>query len=192
MAVYGYCRVSTLAQAEDGESLDAQRRQILGRAMQEGWTIEHIFIERGVSAAKPFAEREEGASLLASPACNPAMSSWPPSSTGCSGRRSMRSRPAIAFGARASRSAAGPGRRRGDVSGNGTAGLFMKIAAAFADFERDRLRERIRDVKEDQRKRGLHLGGRKPFGFRITDDRRLVPDPSEQTAIARMRELRQT
>jgi DNA invertase Pin-like site-specific DNA recombinase len=80
----------------------------------------------------------------------------------------------------------------GDVTSNGVAGLFMKIAAAFAEFERDRLRERIRDVKQDQRKRGLHLGGHRPFGYRVDADRRLVPDPKEQAAIARIKELRRT
>jgi DNA invertase Pin-like site-specific DNA recombinase len=48
MAVYGYCRVSTLAQVEDGESLAVQRRQIQGRAMQEGWTLDEVFVERAV------------------------------------------------------------------------------------------------------------------------------------------------
>jgi hypothetical protein len=52
------------------------------------------------------------------------------------------------------------------------------------------LRERICDVKTDQRKRGLHLGGHRPFGYRVDADRRLVPDPTEQAAIARMKELR--
>ena len=32
MAIYGYCRVSTLKQADEGESLDVQRRQIEGYA----------------------------------------------------------------------------------------------------------------------------------------------------------------
>ncbi len=31
----------------------------------------------------------------------------------------------------------------GDVTGNGMAGLFMKVAAAFAEFERDRVAERV-------------------------------------------------
>jgi putative DNA-invertase from lambdoid prophage Rac len=65
----------------------------------------------------------------------------------------------------------------GDVTGNGMAGLFMKIAAAFAEFERDRLRERIRDVKQDQRKRGLHLGGHRPFGYRVDADRGVDAPP---------------
>jgi putative DNA-invertase from lambdoid prophage Rac len=35
VAVYGYCRVSTLRQANEGGSLDVQRRQI------EGYSLMH-------------------------------------------------------------------------------------------------------------------------------------------------------
>ncbi len=61
--VFGYARVSTDAQAEDGESLDVQRRQLEGWAMQHGRAIDAVHIEAGVSGAVPFAERPEGGKL---------------------------------------------------------------------------------------------------------------------------------
>jgi DNA invertase Pin-like site-specific DNA recombinase len=42
MAVYGYCRVSTDRQADEGESLDVQRRKLEGYAMQQGWTLDRV------------------------------------------------------------------------------------------------------------------------------------------------------
>ena len=33
--------------------------------MQEGWTIDEVFVERGVSGSKPFGDREQGSALLA-------------------------------------------------------------------------------------------------------------------------------
>ena len=36
MSVYGYCRVSTLRQANEGESLEVQQRQIEGYATCTG------------------------------------------------------------------------------------------------------------------------------------------------------------
>ena len=47
MAVYGYARVSTLTQAREGESLEAQKRQILSYAISKGLELgeESIFIE---------------------------------------------------------------------------------------------------------------------------------------------------
>jgi DNA invertase Pin-like site-specific DNA recombinase len=63
--VWGYCRVSTIAQADDGESLDVQRRQISGYATMQGLTVTRTFTERGVSGAKPLADRPQGSALLA-------------------------------------------------------------------------------------------------------------------------------
>src|SRR5580765_5812904 len=65
MPVYGYARVSTVRQAEEGESLGVQQRQIAGYAMTLGLTVEHVYVERGVSGSKPLAERPEGTALLA-------------------------------------------------------------------------------------------------------------------------------
>jgi DNA invertase Pin-like site-specific DNA recombinase len=65
-----------------------------------------------------------------------------------------------------------------------------------AESERDRIRGRVLETKADQRRRGRHLGGYRPFGFRIEkgeDDIRggqLVPDEREQAAIAEMRALK--
>jgi putative DNA-invertase from lambdoid prophage Rac len=68
--------------------------------------------------------------------------------------------------------------------------LFLTIAAAFAEAERDRIRERVSQSKADQKKRGRYLGGIVPFGFRRGDDGELVPHAAEQQAIREIRRLR--
>jgi putative DNA-invertase from lambdoid prophage Rac len=55
----------------------------------------------------------------------------------------------------------------GDIAGNGLSKLFLTIAAAFAEAERDRIRERVGQSKADQKRRGRYLGGLRPFGFRL-------------------------
>src|SRR5215213_11625507 len=65
MATYGYCRVSTAAQASEGESLEVQRRQLEGWAHMHALVLDRVFVERGVSGSVPLAERPEGAALLA-------------------------------------------------------------------------------------------------------------------------------
>ena len=51
-------------------------------------------------------------------------------------------------------------------------------------------RQRIRATKEVQKKRGKYRGGVPPFGFTYDDDRRkLVPIPSQQKALRRIRKL---
>lgn len=67
----------------------------------------------------------------------------------------------------------------GDIAGNGLSKLFLTIAAAFAEVERDRIRERVATVKADQKARGRYLGGKLPFGFRVDPSGALVPHKEE-------------
>jgi hypothetical protein len=62
-----------------------------------------------------------------------------------------------------------------------------------AENERDRIRERIREVNSDRAAHGMFNGGRRTFGFDIDGigkDRRLVPNAREQAALARGQALR--
>jgi putative DNA-invertase from lambdoid prophage Rac len=78
----------------------------------------------------------------------------------------------------------------GDISGNGMSKLFLTIAASFAEAERDRIRERISQVKADQKARGRYLGGTVPFGYRRGESGELVPHEIEQEAIREIAALR--
>jgi DNA invertase Pin-like site-specific DNA recombinase len=68
----------------------------------------------------------------------------------------------------------------GDVTSNGgnmvsKFKLTFTILAAVAEAERDRIRGRITEAEQDQRRRGLHLGGKMQFGFTLGANRMLVP-----------------
>jgi putative DNA-invertase from lambdoid prophage Rac len=80
----------------------------------------------------------------------------------------------------------------GDVTGNGVSKLVFTILSAVAEAERDRTRERIQEVKKDQRDRGRYLGGTTPFGYRLGEGGELIDDPDRQRAIKRMRRLRRS
>jgi DNA invertase Pin-like site-specific DNA recombinase len=58
-----------------------------------------------------------------------------------------------------------------DVSGNGIARLFLTIVSAFAEFERNRIGERIRATKQAQKARSEFLGSKSPFGWRLAKGR---------------------
>ena len=77
----------------------------------------------------------------------------------------------------------------GDVTGNGVSRLVFTILSAVAEAERARIRERIADVKRDQRSRGRFLGGRRPFGYRVTDEGVLEPCEEERKALSAMRRM---
>ena len=59
----------------------------------------------------------------------------------------------------------------------------MTIAAAFAEAERERIRERIGQVNADQKARGRYLGGKVPYSFRRGDAGEFIEYEAEQQAI---------
>ena len=186
MAVYGYCRVSTLRQASEGESLDVQRRQIEGYVHMHGLLLEDVIVEEGVSGSIPVVERPAGGALFARLASGDII---------ISPKLDRLFRSALD-----ALTVVDDLRRRGvglhlldlggDISGNGMSKLFLTIAAAFAEAERDRIRERISQVKADQKARGRYLGGILPFGFRRGDAGELVPVDADQAVIREMVALR--
>jgi putative DNA-invertase from lambdoid prophage Rac len=186
MAVYGYVRVSTDRQADEGESLDVQRRKLEGYAMQNGWALDTVFVERGVSGSTPIDERPAGAQLLA--ALQPGDIVLTPKLDRMF--RSALDALRVLEQLKAGEVALHMLDLGGDVTGNGISKLVFTILSAVAEAERDRIRERIRDVKGDQRARGRYLGGTVPFGWAIGADGELVEVPAQQAAVRRMIALR--
>jgi DNA invertase Pin-like site-specific DNA recombinase len=186
--VYGYCRVSTLAQADASESLDVQERTIAGYVQMHAFTLDQVFIERGVSGSKPLADRTEGAKLQAL---------LQPGDTVITPKLDRMFRSAVDALAMLGRfKAMGVSLHMidlgGDVTSNGgnmVSKLTFTILAAVAEAERDRIRERIIEAKADQRRRGRHLGGVVQFGYMLGPDKVLVPDPHQQRAIRRAKAL---
>jgi putative DNA-invertase from lambdoid prophage Rac len=184
--VWGYARVSTVMQADEGESLDVQQRTIAGYAQMHGMAVEKVYVERGVSGSKPLGDRPQGAALLAA---------LKPGDTVITPKLDRMFRSALdALDVLAKLKASGISLHMidlgGDTTGNGVSKLVFTILSAVAEAERDRTRERITEVKANQRKRGRYLGGTVPFGFKVGDDGDLVPVPDQQKAIETMRRLR--
>ena len=81
-----------------------------------------------------------------------------------------------------------------DLPGPGTVFLetnwkFVK-AVRVGEAERDRIVQRILDVKRDQKRRGRHLGGKRPFGFKMQADGSLIEDEREQAAIGKIKTMK--
>lgn len=179
MSVFGYCRVSTDRQANDGESLAVQQRQLEGYAMMHGLELTRVFVEEGVSGSLPIIDRPQGAAL---------MSVLQPGDKILAAKLDRMFRSALdALTTVETLKEKGVQLHLldlgGDVLGNGLSKLFLTVAAAFAEAERDRIRERIAQVKADQKKRGRYLGGRPPFGFRVTGEGEIVADPEQQAGV---------
>ena len=61
---WAYIRVSTDHQRDSGISLDEQQRKIEARCIENGWSLEHVYVDAGISGSTPLARRPEGARLL--------------------------------------------------------------------------------------------------------------------------------
>ena len=188
MAVYGYARVSTLKQSDEGESLELQQRQLEGYAHMHGLKITEIVVEKGVSGSVPVQERLKGGPLFARLEKGDIV---------IAAKLDRLFRSALdALNVVASLKERGVFLHLldlgGDIAGNGLSKLFLTIAAAFAEAERDRIRERIGQSKADQKARGRYLGGKIPFGWRRDgpDGDVMVEVPEEQAAIREMIRLR--
>jgi putative DNA-invertase from lambdoid prophage Rac len=75
---------------------------------------------------------------------------------------------------------------------SGVAKLFLTMLAAFAEFERTRIAERITEGKKAKQERGGHTGGEAPYGYRLVGkgrESRLEPNPDEQSMIRLAKDL---
>ena len=182
MAIYGYARVSIIRQETEGESLDLQRRQIEGYALMHGMSLTEVLVEGGVSGSVPVEERPVGGALFAKVQSGDIIIAAKLDRLFRSALDALKVVESLkARGVKLHLLDLG-----GDIAGNGISKLFLTIAAAFAEAERDRIRERISQVKADQKSRGRFLGGTVPFGFRRGDDCELLPHKAEQEAIREM------
>ena len=68
---------------------------------------------------------------------------------------------------------------------------FVKLAEMFSSLERRRSAERIKGVKQRQKRQGRYLGGSRPFGYMIHDNGRLIENPMEQRVLKKILVLKQ-
>lgn len=187
MSTYGYIRVSTLQQANEGESLETQLKQIGSYASLKGFNLplENFITERGVSGSLEFEKRPEGSKLFER--LN-------------SGDVLIFSKLDRAF--RNTRNALNTLHELkqrgvsvhfidlgGDVTNDGIGSVIFTILSAFASFERDRIATRIREVKQVQKTEGKFLGGFTRFGYIVQDDK-LAVNPDQQKIIKEMKVMR--
>lgn len=182
MSVYGYTRVSTAEQVE-GTSLASQERRVRAIADFIGEHMDFCAIDEGVSGSVPIAERPQGKLL---------MEALAPGDTVIASKldRMFRSaQDALEWfnlfkqkGIKLILCDMGTD----PVTENGVSKLMFSVLAAMAEFERDRLLERLRDGKAAKEASGGWNGGKPPFGYMIEGtgkSARCVPDPALAQAL---------
>ena len=78
----------------------------------------------------------------------------------------------------------------GDITSCDVNVNFEKIAELFSSLEKRKSAERIKGVKQRQRKQGRYLGGSRPFGYMIHENGRLIENPMEQRVLRKIMELK--
>lgn len=186
MNIYGYTRVSTSRQSEEGLSIEAQEDRVRGYAngiLQA--SISRVFNERGVSASIPFHKRPMGQELLATVLPGDVIVALRLDRVFRSALDCLRMVEELK-----TRNVKLCLVDMGDVTENGLARVFMTIAASFAELEKERIRERTLEVHAYRRSLGKHVAGRVPFGYAMQKNGFLVEDIEQQKALKRMRKLR--
>ncbi len=187
MTVYAYARVSTLLQANDGDSLEAQVKQVLGYASSRGLELhdEGVFVEKGVSGGQEFGLRPAGSRLLASLSYGDIVI-FPKLDRGF---RNTRDALNVLHTLKEKGVSVHSIDLGGDVTGNGVGAIIFTILSAFATFERERIASRISEVKQLRKSQGYFVGGRRGFGFDVVDGKK-VPNEAEQSLIVEMKVMR--
>jgi DNA invertase Pin-like site-specific DNA recombinase len=185
--VVGYARVSTSEQSINGQSLATQQRQLEGWAQMQDLRLDRVVIET-ISGGVEFAKRPEGGKLLAELQRGDVLAvtkldRFSRNLFDCLGvSEAFQQRGVSLYLLDVNPS--------DPVTGNGISKLFMSMLGAFSEFERSRIGERIREIKQQQKARGVFTGGPPPFGYRHDEHKNLVPIPEQQAAIRQMRRLK--
>jgi putative DNA-invertase from lambdoid prophage Rac len=188
MTVFGYVRVSTLQQATEGESLETQKKQVIGYAESRGLDLpcENVFIERGVSGGAEFKTRPEGARLIELLQAGDTVI-FPKLDRGFRNTRDALNTLHDLKEKGVSVHSIDLG---GDVTGNGVGAIIFTILSAFATFEKDRIATRIKEVKQRRKDEGFYIGGRRGFGFDVVEGVK-VPNVEEQKLLNQMKKMKE-
>jgi len=188
MTIYGYTRVSTLKQVNEGESLETQKRQIIGYADSRGWNLscENIFVEKGVSGGVEFNSRPEGEKLLQVLQAGDILVIPKLDRAFRSTRDAMNVLHFLKENEISVHSL-----DMGEVTGSGVGAIIFTILSAFASFERDRVATRIKEVKQRRRADGYFVGGRRGFGFNVVDGKK-ESNKEEQELLKQMKKMKES
>lgn len=169
--IYGYTRVSTARQAER-ESLETQAKQLQGYALSQDLPEPKIISDQ-VSGSIPLQDRPSNILALVKPEdiiiCTKLDRMFRSALDALKTLEDLKAKNIslhfIDLG--------------GNVTTNGIGQLVFTILAAVAQAERERIKDRIREVKAKQKSENAYLGGGIPFGYKIRAGK-LELDPNKQ------------
>lgn len=186
MRVFGYTRVSTLDQALEGVSLDAQTERIRSWCLVKGPTfvLEHVYTDAGLSGKR--SDNRPGLQSALAAVCEARGVLVVYSLS----RLSRSIADAIAIAGELAKSSADLVSLSEDINTTSASGKFyFHLIAALAQMERDLTSERTRTALDHKRRRSERVG-QIPYGLRLeSDGRTLTDDPAELATLTRILDL---
>ncbi|MEX1058365.1 MAG: recombinase family protein [Natronospirillum sp.] len=186
MSAYTYLRISEVESLQGGAGLrgkvDAELSRINAHAMAEGFGLTQSFIDRSIKWTTDFLDRpeavrmmnllEEGDSVLVNSLLRIFSSCEDMRKTITSFQKMGVRLYVHEFDV--------------EVTDPHLSLPFERMLECFTSLEKKRSTERIKAVKENQRRQGRFLGGSRPFGYMIHSNGRLIENPMEQRVLKKI------
>ncbi len=190
MTIYSYCRTSELEASLDSDQLDSilepELLAIQTYCLNQRWYMSESLRDSDCSWSLEFAKRHNGSRLLnlLRPGdvllCSKLERIFSSSHEAVKLIRKLKDKSVqlhvVELG--------------GDITNVDFAVNFEKIASIFSNLEKRKSAERIKGVKQRQRKQGRYLGGSRPFGYMIHENGRLIENPMEQRVLRKIMDLK--
>lgn len=177
-----YCRVSTNEQADSGLGLEAQQRRCQGYCEAQGWTVEGIYVDAGISA-----------STLNRPELEKAMAALTPGAVLVVLKLDRLTR-TVADLTPISNRIEDAGAEWASVqekfdTSTATGRLMLRMMLELSQWEREVIGERTAAALQQKKTRRERLGST-PLGFRTNASGTIEVDAEGQATVKRARELR--
>lgn len=185
MQAFGYCRVSSVMQATDGVSMDAQRAKIAAWCAANDATLVETFADAGMSGGR--ADNRPGLQDALSAVCRAKGGVLVVYSLS---RMARSTRDTLVIAERLQRAGANLVSLSEKIDTTSAAGkMVFRLLAVLNEFERDLASERTKLAAAWKRSKG-EAWSVAPFGQAKSEDGKLIDDASEQEAIAQIQALR--
>ena len=190
MTIYSYCRTSELEASLDQDALDSilepELLAIQTYCLNQYWYMSESLRDSNCSWSLEFTKRDSGRRLLSllRPGdvvlCSKLERIFSSSHEAVNLIRKLKEKSVqlhvVELG--------------GDITDADFSVNFEAIALIFSSLEKRKSAERIKGVKQRQRKQGRYLGGSRPFGYMIHENGRLIENPMEQRVLKRIMDLK--
>lgn len=175
---YGYCRVSTREAASEGHSLEAQETRLRALAQVQGVELARVFVDAGFSAKS--LKRPAIMELIEAIKSGGVSAVY----VGKLDRLTRRLEDLLWFVALCEKHGTALVSASESIDTGSPAGkMMLHMLGVIAEFERDRISERIKDTAFDLRSKGKVYCRTAAFGY-MRQGKTLIPNPQEQQALS--------